>query len=58
MLRRLASQVHINSLNLGLNFKPGFENFKLGFENFKPGFKTLKCTFIIQTGVSTFKPGF
>ena len=36
----MASQVHINSLNLGLNFKPWFENFKPGFENFKPGFKT------------------
>ena len=34
----MASQVHINSLNLGLNFKPWFENFKPGFENFKPGF--------------------
>ena len=43
----MASQVHINSLNLGLNFKPGFD-----------GFKTLKCTFILQAGVSTFKPGF
>ena len=38
--KRMASQVHINSLNLGLNFKPWFENFKPGFENFKPGFKT------------------
>ena len=23
----MASQMHINSLNLGLNFKPGFEKF-------------------------------
>ena len=36
----MASQVHIYSLNLDLNFKPWFENFKPGFENFKPGFKT------------------
>ena len=36
----MASQVHIHSLNLDLNFKPWFENFKPGFENFKPGFKT------------------
>ena len=39
----IASQVHINSLNLGLNFKPRFEN--------------SKCTFILQTGVLNFKPG-
>ena len=47
----MASQVHINFLNLGLNFKPWFENFKPGFENFKPGFKT-------QSAHLFFKPGF
>ena len=35
----MASQVHIYSLNLSLNFKPRFEVFKLGFENFKPRFQ-------------------
>ena len=39
----MASQVHINSINLGVNFKPWFENFKPGFENFKPGSKTQKA---------------
>ena len=28
----LAGQMHINSLNLRLNFKPRFENLKLSFE--------------------------
>ena len=31
----MASQVHINSLNLSLNFKPRFENLKPRFKNFK-----------------------
>ena len=35
----MASQVHIYSLNLSLNFKPRFEVFKPGFENFKPRFQ-------------------
>ena len=35
----MASQVHINSLNLSLNFKPRFENLKPMFKNFKPRFK-------------------
>ena len=29
----LASQVHIDSLNLSLNFKPRFENLKPRFKN-------------------------
>ena len=45
----MASQVHINSLNLGLNFKPWFENFKPGFENFKPGFENFKPGFKTQS---------
>ena len=39
MNRRMASQVHINSLNLSLNFKPRFENLKPRFKNFKPRFE-------------------
>ena len=35
----MASQVHINSLNLSLNFKPRFENLKPRFKNFKPRFE-------------------
>ena len=35
----MASQVHINSLNLSLNFKPWFENLKPRFKNFKPRFE-------------------
>ena len=34
----MASQLHNNSLNLGLNFKSQVENFKPQFEIFKPGF--------------------
>ena len=45
----MASRVHINSLNLGLNFKPGFENFKPGFENLKPGFENFKPWFKTQS---------
>ena len=33
----MASQVHINSLNLSLNFKPRFDNLKKN--NFKPRFE-------------------
>ena len=32
----MASQVHINSLNLSFNFKPRFENLKPRFKIFKP----------------------
>ena len=35
----MASQVHINSLNLSLNLKPRFENLKSRFKNFKPRFE-------------------
>ena len=35
----LAGQMHINSLNLSLNFKPRFENLKPRFKNFKHRFK-------------------
>ena len=35
----LAGQMHINSLNLRLNFKPSFENLKPRFKNFKPRFE-------------------
>ena len=35
----LAGQMHINSLNLRLNFKPWFENLKPRFKNFKPRFE-------------------
>ena len=58
-LKEYGQPVHINSLNLDLNFKPGFENFKPGFKTqsahlfFKLGFKLLnwgfqqtKCTLI------------
>ena len=38
-LPSMASQVHINSLNLSLNFKPRFENLKPRFKNFKPRFE-------------------
>ena len=40
----LAGQMHTNSLNLRLNFKPRFENLK-------PRFKRKKCTLILQTRV-------
>ena len=35
----MASQVHINSLNLSLNFKPRFENLKPRFKKIKPRFE-------------------
>ena len=35
----MASQVHINSLNVSLNFKPRFENLKPMFKIFKPRFE-------------------
>ena len=35
----LAGQMHINSLNPSLNFKPTFENLKPRFKNFKPTFE-------------------
>ena len=38
-LTSMASQVHINSLNLSLNFKPRFENLKPRFKKFKPTFE-------------------
>ena len=56
----MASQVHINSLNLGLNFKPGFEKFKPRFKTqsahlfLKPGFQLLKFS---NPGLK-FKPRF
>ena len=35
----MASQRHINSLDLSLIVKPRFENLKPRFENFKPRFE-------------------
>ena len=35
----LAGQMHINSLNPSLNFKPTLENLKPRFKNFKPTFE-------------------
>ena len=37
----MASQVHINSLNKALNFKPRFENLKPMFQSFKPRFERI-----------------
>ena len=34
----LDGQMHINSLNLRLNFKPRFDNLEPSVENFKPRF--------------------
>ena len=53
----MASQVHINSLNLSLNFKQRFENLKPRFKNFKPRFEekvhinSLNQGLKFQTGV-------
>ena len=54
----MASQVHVNSLNLGLNFEPGFENFKPGFKTqsahmsecfvYNVGFKSWLWTLILR----------
>ena len=55
----MASQVHINSLTLGLNFKPWFENFKPGLKTLNPGLRlkvhinSSNRGFNFQTGVST-----
>ena len=50
-MQSMASQVHINSLNLSLNFKPRFENLKPRFKNFKPRFER-------KSAHQFFKPGF
>ena len=53
----MASQVHINSLNLSLNLKPRFENLKPRFKKFKPRFErkmhinSLNQGLKFQTGV-------
>ena len=67
----MASQVHIYSLNLSLNFKPRFENLKPRFENFEPKFerksahKFFKLGFKVSNGAFSwpsahlfFKPKF
>ena len=53
----MASQVHINSLNLSLNFKPRFENLKPRFKTSNLGLKekvhinSLNQGLKFQTGV-------
>ena len=49
----MASQMYINSLNLGFNFKLGFEIFKPRSENFKPRLEIIQSA---QLHVF-FKPG-
>ena len=39
----LAGQMHIDSFNLSLNFKPRFEDLKPRFENFMP-YLSLRCS--------------
>ena len=54
----MASQVHINSLNESLNFKPWFENLKPRFKNFKPRLKTLNVGLKKKSAHLFFKQGF
>ena len=54
----MASQVHINSLNLSLNFKPRFENLKPRFKNFKPTFERKSAHLFFKPGFEVSNRGF
>ena len=54
----MASQVHINSLNLILNFKTRFENLKPRSKNFKPRFERKGAHKFFKLGFEISNRGF